>query len=47
MDGEADPIVQGAKLEGGRAGHASTRTTQLYDMRHDAVTLDEIERVVI
>ncbi len=29
------------------ANHASTRTTQLYDRRHDAVTLDEIERVVI
>ncbi len=29
------------------ANHASTRTTQLYDRRHEAVTLDEIERVVI
>ncbi len=29
------------------ANHASTRTTQLYDRRHDTVTLDEIERVVI
>lgn len=29
------------------AGHASTRTTQLYDRRHDAVTLDEVERVLI
>jgi site-specific recombinase XerD len=29
------------------ANHASTRTTQLYDRRHDVVTLDEIERVVI
>ena len=29
------------------ANHASTRTTQLYGRRHDAVTLDEIERVVI
>jgi site-specific recombinase XerC len=29
------------------ANHASTRTTQLYDRRHDAVTLDEVERIVI
>ena len=29
------------------AGHASTRTTQLYDRRHDEVTLDEVERVLI
>ena len=29
------------------ANHASTRTTQLYDRRRDAVTLEEIERVVI
>jgi len=29
------------------ANHASTRTTQLYDRRSDAVTLDEIERVLI
>jgi site-specific recombinase XerD len=29
------------------ANHASTRTTQLYDRRHDEVSLDEIERIVI
>jgi site-specific recombinase XerD len=29
------------------ANHASTRTTQLYDRRHDQVSLDEVERVVI
>jgi site-specific recombinase XerD len=29
------------------ANHASTRTTQLYDRRHDELTLDEVERVVI
>ncbi len=29
------------------ANHASTRTTQLYDRRHDDVTLDEVERVMI
>lgn len=27
------------------AGHASTRTTQLYDRRPDDVTLEEIERI--
>ena len=27
------------------AGHASTRTTQLYDRRSDDVTLDEIEKI--
>lgn len=29
------------------ANHSSTRTTQLYDRRSDAVTLDEVERVLI
>lgn len=29
------------------ANHASIRTTQLYDRRHDQVTLDEVERVMI
>ena len=29
------------------ANHASTRTTQLYDRRHDEVSLDEVERVAI
>lgn len=29
------------------ANHASTRTTQLYDRRHDDFTLDEVERVLI
>ena len=27
------------------ANHASTRTTQLYDRRHDEVSLDEVERI--
>jgi site-specific recombinase XerC len=27
------------------ANHASTRTTQLYDRRHDAISLDEVERI--
>lgn len=25
--------------------HASTRTTQLYDRRRDAISLDEVERI--
>ncbi|GGE02540.1 integrase [Aureimonas endophytica] len=29
------------------ANHSSTRTTQLYDRRADAITLDEVERVLI
>ncbi len=29
------------------AGHASTRTTQLYDRRRDEVSLDDAERVAI
>jgi integrase/recombinase XerC len=29
------------------ANHASTRTTQLYDRRHDEISLDEVERVII
>jgi site-specific recombinase XerD len=29
------------------ANHSSTRTTQLYDRRHDEVNLDEVERVLI
>jgi len=29
------------------AGHASTRTTQLYDRRCDELTLDEVERILI
>jgi integrase len=29
------------------ANHASTRTTQLYDRRSDAMSLDEVERILI
>lgn len=29
------------------ANHSSTRTTQLYDRRHDEVSLDEVERILI
>jgi site-specific recombinase XerD len=27
------------------ANHASTRTTQLYDRRRDAISLDKVERI--
>jgi hypothetical protein len=29
------------------ANHASTRTTRLYDRRHDDASLDEVERILI
>lgn len=29
------------------AGHANPRTTQLYDRTDDAVTLDEVERIIL
>jgi integrase len=31
----------------GMANPASTRTTQLYERRHDDVSLNEVERIVI
>ena len=34
-------IERAAKI----AGHASTRTTQLYDQRPDSVTTDEINKI--
>jgi integrase/recombinase XerC len=42
-------LKNGGTLENAAAmaNHASTRTTQLYDRRHDEVTLDEVERVGI
>lgn len=42
-------LKSGGTLEAAAAmaNHASTRTTQLYDRRSDAVTLDEVERVLI
>ncbi len=41
-------LQNGGKLEVAQqmAGHESARTTGLYDRRNDAVTLDEVERVV-
>ena len=27
------------------ANHADTRTTQIYDRRHDDISLDEVERI--
>ena len=42
-------LMNGGTLERAAtiAHHASTRTTQLYDRRADAVNLDEIERILI
>ena len=41
-------LQNGGKLEVAQqmAGHESARTTGLYDRSHDAVELDEVERVV-
>jgi site-specific recombinase XerD len=40
-------LKNGGTLENAAAmaNHASTRTTQLYDRRRDAITLDEVERI--
>ncbi|MCP4231391.1 MAG: tyrosine-type recombinase/integrase [bacterium] len=42
-------LMNGGSLETGAeiAGHASTRTTQLYDRRREKVTQAEIERIRI
>jgi site-specific recombinase XerD len=42
-------LKNGGSLENAAAmaNHASTRTTQLYDRRHDDINLDEVERVRI
>lgn len=42
-------LKNGGTLENAAAmaNHSSTRTTQLYDRRSDAITLDEVERVII
>jgi hypothetical protein len=44
-----DHIKNGGTLEKAAAitHHASSRTTQLYDRRHDEVSLDEVERILI
>jgi site-specific recombinase XerC len=40
-------LKNGGTLENAAAmaNHASTRTTQLYDRRHDEISLDEVERI--
>ena len=42
-------LKNGGTLENAAAmaNHASTRTTQLYDRRHDDISLDEVERVIL
>ena len=45
--GITDYLKNGGTLEkaAAMANHASTRTTQLYDRRHDEMILDEVERI--
>ena len=40
-------LKNGGTLENAAAmaNHTSTRTTQLYDRRHDDISLDEVERI--
>jgi hypothetical protein len=42
-------LKNGGTLENAAAiaNHASTRTTQLYDRRHDDISLDEVERICV
>ena len=42
-------LANGGNLENAQAmaNHASTRMTQLYDRRHDELTLDGIDRIVL
>jgi site-specific recombinase XerC len=42
-------LKNGGTLENAAAmaNHASTRTTQLYDRRHDEISLDEVERICV
>jgi site-specific recombinase XerC len=42
-------LAHGGTLETAQrlAGHASPRTTQIYDRTDDAVTLDEVERIIL
>ena len=42
-------LKNGGTLENAAAmaNHASTRTTQLYDRRRDAISLDEVERICV
>lgn len=42
-------LKNGGTLENAAAvaNHASTRTTQLYDRRHDDISLDEVERIML
>lgn len=42
-------LTNGGSLEGAQdiAAHASVKTTKLYDRRKDAISLDEIERILI
>ena len=48
-DGDHGVSVERRTLEHAQqiAGHASPKTTKLYDRTADTVTVDEIERIVI
>jgi integrase len=47
--GITEYLRNGGKLEIAQqmANHESARTTGLYDRRHDQVSLDEVERILI
>ena len=47
--GITEYLRDGGKLEVAQqmANHESARTTGLYDRRHDQVSLDEVERILI
>jgi integrase len=47
--GIADYLSNGGRIEVAQrlAGHASTRTTGLYDRRHDQISVGEIEKIGI
>ena len=48
-DGDHGVLIERGTLEHAQqiAGHASPKTTKLYDRTADTVTVDEIERIVI
>jgi hypothetical protein len=48
-DGNHGVLNNGGTIEHAQAiaAHSSARTTQLYDRRGDAITLDEIEQIGI
>ena len=48
LDEAKAPLFQSVDPAGRRlTGHASAKTTKLYDRTADTITVDEIERIVI